>query len=82
MASSCPVLASDIASIPEIACNAALYFDPTKPEQIAEAMIKLIDNPAERETLIKNGRRRVKDFSSDKMARETLNIYENLGKKS
>ena len=38
MACGCPVAASDVASIPEVCGDAAVYFDPFDPESIAEGI--------------------------------------------
>jgi glycosyltransferase involved in cell wall biosynthesis len=55
----CPVLASNAASIPE-ACgpNAAAYFDPNQPEQLASAIAALAADDAERSRLVAAGHHR------------------------
>ena len=45
MACGCPVAASDVASIPEVCGDAAVYFDPLDPESIAEGIRAVLDRP-------------------------------------
>jgi glycosyltransferase involved in cell wall biosynthesis len=53
----CPVAVSRIYAMEEQLGDAALYFDPNRPEEIAGAMQRLWTNPAARETLIVKGQR-------------------------
>jgi glycosyltransferase involved in cell wall biosynthesis len=79
-ASSCPVICSNTTSLPEVAGNAALYFDPLNADDIAKKMQRLVDNPNLRKILIKQGSRRLHNFSQEKMARETLQVYEQVAR--
>jgi glycosyltransferase involved in cell wall biosynthesis len=81
MASGCPILAARTTSIPEVAGNAARYFDPMSPRDIADAMLALISAPAERDRLIAAGRARIRNFSSEEMARRTIAVYESIVRK-
>ena len=45
MASGCPVACSNAASLPEVCGDAARYFDPDSPEQIAGALAAVLDDP-------------------------------------
>lgn len=78
MACGVPIIASDVASIPEVVDGAALLFDPKDVRSIADAMARVIREDDLREKLIKNGLERAKDFSWDKCARETLAEIESL----
>ncbi len=82
MASDCPIVASDVGSIPEIAADAALYFDPTKPQDMAEKMKIILKNDEIKKKLVEAGRKRVKTFSSAKMADETLGVYRKVLRQS
>ncbi|MEW5760402.1 MAG: glycosyltransferase family 1 protein [Candidatus Thermoplasmatota archaeon] len=78
MAHNIPVIASRAASIPEVVGDAAIFFEPTNIEEIANAIeIALIDNEI-RNKLIKRGQERIKLFTWDRCARETLDWYENV----
>ncbi len=76
MTCGCPVLTSQVSSMPEIAGDAAAYFSPTEPEAISTAIENLVYAPLEREKLITAGRERVKQFSWTQCARQTLSVYE------
>jgi glycosyltransferase involved in cell wall biosynthesis len=77
MANKCLVLASDIASLREIGSDAAIYFDPYNPKDIAEKMREACFNDLNHfSEKIKRGLERVKMFSWEKMTRETLRVYE------
>ena len=78
MATGTPIAASNVASIPEIAGKAALLFDPTKPEEIAEALYKTLTDEKLREKLRQAGFERVKDFNWDRCAKETLDVLESV----
>lgn len=74
----CPVVLSDTSSFPEIACDAAEYFDPIKKESLQKAINKVIYNNDLRMELIKKGFERVKNFTWHKTASETAELYESL----
>jgi glycosyltransferase involved in cell wall biosynthesis len=74
MACEVPLIVSDRGSLPEIAGDAAIIVDPTSTDQIAEALVRVLTNPAERTLLVEAGKRRVRDFSWTKSASETLRL--------
>lgn len=74
MACGCPVLTSNVTSLPEIAGEAAEIVDPYSVESIAQGMERILRDAQWRETLIARGLLRAKQFSWEKSARETLNI--------
>ncbi|MBP5496026.1 MAG: glycosyltransferase family 4 protein [Bacteroidales bacterium] len=61
-----PVITSDISSMPEIAGDAALLVNPYHPEEIAEAMFQLYDNPELCDQLIDKGIARKDLFTWDR----------------
>ncbi len=63
--SHCPVITSNVTSMPEVAADAALLVDPFKVEEIAEAMMQIADSEELRQGLIKKGCQQVKKFSWD-----------------
>jgi glycosyltransferase involved in cell wall biosynthesis len=79
MACGTPVVASNRTSIPEIAADAALLVEPLNVEAMAGAIYRVLSDPSLRHRLIKNGLKRVKDFSWERTAAETLHVYEELG---
>jgi glycosyltransferase involved in cell wall biosynthesis len=78
MAYNCPVVSSNAGSLPEIYDKAALYFDPKNIEDMTEKIEKIILNQNLRENLKKLGLERVKNFSWEKCARETFNVYKEI----
>ena len=73
----CPVLTSNVTSIPEVAGNAALLVDPYDTDQIADGMLKLANDSALREALIAKGYEQAKKFSWAKTAEIILSALEN-----
>ncbi len=78
MASNTPVITSNISATDEIAGNAALKVNPYDVTDIANAMRRVSMDEKLRKNLIAKGRERVKLFSWEKTARETLSIYEEI----
>ena len=76
MATGTPVLSSNAGSLPEVGGEAALYFDPADPADLA-AKIALISQDSDwRQRLIEAGLKRVADFNWTKTAQETLKVLE------
>jgi glycosyltransferase involved in cell wall biosynthesis len=67
-----------VASIPEVAGDAALFVDPHDTEGIEKGMEKLARDRDLRNELAKKGREQAKKFSWPKCARETLEVYKSL----
>ena len=72
MACGVPVAASDIPVFKEVARDAVLYFDHRDKLAISEAMARLVIDKDLRDELVAKGLERVKRFSWEKCARETL----------
>jgi len=62
--------------LPEVFAEAAEYFDPTNVEQMADSIHRALHDRIERQRLINAGNERLKDFSWERMAQQTLNIYD------
>lgn len=77
-ANNCPICISDTSCFPEIAMNAALYFDPYRIESIYGAIKRVVYNAEVRDNLISEGNLRLLDFSWEKTINETLEIYKEL----
>lgn len=77
MAAQIPVACSNITSIPEVAGNGAIYFDPRKPDEIADAIVKLVNDNNLRQKLITIANERVQTFcDSSKMAQEYWEFFQ------
>ncbi|HEX6705412.1 MAG TPA: glycosyltransferase family 1 protein [Albitalea sp.] len=68
MSCGCPVIASDAGALPEVCADAALYVDPRSVAAIAGAMQSVLDHPALRERLKRDGARRVAELTWSRSA--------------
>jgi len=73
-----PAILSNVASLPEIAGDAALFVNPLDATELAEAIEKFATDGALRESYIEKGLEQAKKFDWEKTARETLEIYKSL----
>jgi glycosyltransferase involved in cell wall biosynthesis len=73
MACACPVVTSNTSSMPEIAGDAAILSEPSKPDSIARAMIDAAG--LERDRLRARGLRRARKFTWGATAQSTLDVY-------
>ncbi|MBP7819473.1 glycosyltransferase family 4 protein [Candidatus Gracilibacteria bacterium] len=69
-------IVSNQGSLPEICGDAAIYFNPHNPNDIAEKIHNTITNPLLTKELISKGQKHLQKFSYDLTAKKTLNIYE------
>jgi glycosyltransferase involved in cell wall biosynthesis len=76
MACGCPVVTSNLSSLPEVAGDAATLVDPGSAEEIAGAIADLWTDEARRRTLASRGRARAACFTWQRTARETGAVYE------
>jgi glycosyltransferase involved in cell wall biosynthesis len=75
MACGVPVICSAVTSLPEVVGDAALTVDPSRVDEIADAMRALLNDPALRAALVERGARRVRHFSWRTTAERTLDVY-------
>jgi len=75
MARGVPVACSNASSLPEVAGDAALLFDPHDESAIATALRRLLEEEALREQLRARGLARVGEFTWQRTARLTLESY-------
>ena len=73
MASGCPVIASNTASLPEVIADAGLLIEPKNSVKIADAIVSLIESPQLRSTLLEKGYHRSKRFTWQESAQIVLN---------
>jgi glycosyltransferase involved in cell wall biosynthesis len=78
MSCGCPVITSSVGAMAEIAGGVALLVEPERIESIAGAMSKARRNVSTREDLKIKGLERAGQFSWEKAALETLNVYREL----
>lgn len=75
-----PVITSNTSSLPEVAGDAALLVDPHDVDAVADAMYRVVTDPALAAELTRRGHENVKRFSWEKCARETLAVLESVAK--
>ena len=70
------VACSNASAVPEVAGNAALLFDPSRPTEIADAVSQLLLDRGLRTELAERGRRRAAEFTWRRAAEQTLDSFE------
>lgn len=75
MACGCPVVASDLSSLPELGGDAAVYINPYDVNNIAASMKELIVDNNLRNKLVERGIKRAGLFSWEKAASEYLKLF-------
>jgi len=71
-----PVITSNTTSLLEIAGDGAYLVNPEDEGEITKAILELVKDSSLREKLIEEGKKRLKDFSWEKTADETIKIYQ------
>lgn len=78
MAHGCPVVSSNATCLPEVYGEAAAYFDPTDVVDMSHVITKVISDNGLRKSLITKGYGQIKKYSWRTMAKETLDIYQEV----
>ena len=78
MACGCPVICSHVASLPEVAGDAALFIDPLDPDDLAHKIDQVLEDTVLRTMLVEKGLQRAKVFSWQKTAAQTLDVFKNV----
>lgn len=73
-----PVVASSAGALSETVGNAGLLLDPMDTSGFANALHQILSDEQLRQTLIARGYERIKDFSWERCAEETLKIITNF----
>ncbi len=68
----CPVVTSNVSGMNEVAGNAAILVNPKSVDAITKGILAALDN---KESLVEKGLKRVKGFSWERAAKETLEVY-------
>lgn len=74
----CPVISSKATCLPEVYGDAAEYFDPRDSWDIARAITAVVSSEKRRRDLIEKGRRQAAGYSWQRMAKQTLAVYEDV----
>lgn len=79
MACGTPVVCSNTSSLPEVAGDAAILVDPFDVDAIANAIIQVLRDQELAQDLCTRGLERVKGFTWENTARQTLQVYQKVG---
>ena len=75
MAHECPLVSSDATCLPEVYGDAAHYFNPLNISDITTKITEVLGDEKLQKDLIKRGNERLKNYSWDRMAKQTLDVY-------
>ncbi len=78
MSLSCPVICANSSSLPEVAGDAAIYFDPTDIESIKHTLESSLFDRSILKDLSDRGHIRGRMFTWEKAGNQTLSVYESL----
>ena len=70
-----PVVCSNTSSLPEVVADAAIQFNPHEMESMTDVFNRILSDGALRETLSVKGKKREKEFSWVRCAKETIDTY-------
>ena len=74
----CPIVCSNAASLPEVAGDAALFFNPASVEEIASVLLTIAEDGSLRSELSRKGSIRLERFRGDKSAQITAAVINRL----
>ena len=75
MACGTPVVCGNRSSLPEVAGDAALLVDPDRPEELAQALVRVLTDTGLRACLKEKGLFRARTFTWARTAEQTLRAY-------
>jgi len=80
MACGCPIICANSSSLPEVAGDAGVLFNPYDPEELAGKIWQLWHNDAGLKAMGERGIQRAKLFTWGETARKTVQVYEAVGR--
>jgi len=80
MSNNTPVLSSNATCLPEVYADAASYFNPKDENDLINKLEEILTNTKLRQDLIEKGRKRAKQFSWYKTAKQTFQVYKKFNK--
>ncbi|MEI9913704.1 MAG: glycosyltransferase family 1 protein [Candidatus Saccharibacteria bacterium] len=73
-----PVASSNATCLPEVYGEAVQYFNPTDVNDMADNIARVLDDKELRDKLIKKGRKQAAKYSWERMAKQTLAVYDKV----
>lgn len=80
MALNVPVLTSNVSSLPEIATATAAMVKPLDVGAMRRSLERMVSDESYRKSLAEKGKNRARQFTWDRVAKETLEVYKKVGK--
>jgi glycosyltransferase involved in cell wall biosynthesis len=77
-ANNCPVACSNNTALPEVAGDAAIYFDPLNADDMRASISQLLNNTGLQEKLKIKGRQRLALFTIDRCVENTVKVYQSV----
>ncbi|MBW0434152.1 glycosyltransferase family 4 protein [Leptospira yasudae] len=74
----CPVACSNTSSFPEVAGEAAFYFDPNRSDSIYTALRTAVMDPEQRQEMVRKGKAQLTKFSWEKATKQTYELYQSI----
>ena len=81
LAARVPVVTSNMSCLPEVARDGAVLVDPKSPAELAAAIERLLESPAERAKLAGYGRASAERFRWEKCAEQSLAFFRRVAGK-
>jgi len=78
MACGCPVITSNTSSLPEVVGDAGLMVDPRDVNALENTMKEVLTNEGLKKNMVRKGLKRASNFSWQKTAKETSEIYKEI----
>jgi glycosyltransferase involved in cell wall biosynthesis len=78
MSRGCPVICSNLSSLPEVGGCAARYFNPNNIEEMSNIIETVIFSDSDIDELTSAGKKRASEFSWKNSAKKTLSIYSKI----
>jgi glycosyltransferase involved in cell wall biosynthesis len=78
MASGTPVITSSVSSMPEVVGDSAVLINPLKVDELAAAILELASDAGKRQMLREAGLKRAAQFTWQKAALQTLEVYKDV----
>jgi glycosyltransferase involved in cell wall biosynthesis len=78
MACGCPVITTRRTALAEVAGDAAIHVEPDEHEHIGDALLRVAEDPALRQDIIRRGIARAQRFTQNRQAQETLIVYQRV----
>jgi glycosyltransferase involved in cell wall biosynthesis len=82
MACACPVVSSDCTSIPEVVGDAGILVDPSRVDQLGDAIYRVLSDRGLRAEFVKRGLEKAKEFSWESAAVKMLGALVEIEKKT